>query len=129
MEVPDVADPTCTVPDCQRTVWARGWCGMHYGRNWKNNDPEQIGPARRKDKPPRPDVSYHHVHVRLRAERGRASERMCEDGCGRPAKHWAYDHSDPAAMRSPEGYPYSLDLKNYWALCPSCHRKHDAGIM
>lgn len=128
MEVPDVADRTCSVSDCERTVWSRGWCSMHYYRNWRNNDPEDRGPAQAKATPPAEDVSYHHVHVRLRAERGPASDRLCEDGCGRSAKHWAYDHSDPDALRSPEGFPYSTDLGNYWALCPSCHRRHDADV-
>lgn len=125
-----MADRTCSVPDCDRMVLARGWCSMHWHRNWKNNRPEhgRFGPPQPKQKPMAEDVSYHHVHVRLRAERGRASDRMCEDGCGRKAKHWAYDHSDPNALRSPEGFPYSTDLSNYWALCSSCHQKHDRDV-
>ena len=123
-----MTDRTCTVPDCQRTVWAKSLCSMHYERQWRNNDPVDIGTPAPKQRDIRPDVSYHHVHVRLRAERGRASERMCEDGCGRKATTWAYDHSDPDALRSPEGYPYSTDLGNYWALCTRCHRRHDREV-
>ena len=123
-----MADRTCAVPDCGRTVWSRSLCSMHYSRQWKNNDPVDFGTPQPKQRDIRPDVSYHHVHTRLRAERGRASERMCEDGCGRKASTWAYDHSDPRPLRSPEGYPYSTDLANYWALCARCHRKHDANV-
>ena len=123
-----MADGTCSVPECERIIWSRGWCLMHYGRNWKNNDPEEFGMPRRKAKPPRPDISYHHTHVRLRAERGRAAERDCEDCGQRKAHGWSYDHSDPNPLRSPEGYPYSLDLWNYWALCSSCHTRHDRGV-
>ena len=101
---------------------------MHYARLWKNNDPTDFGDPERKPRKARPDVSYHHVHVRLRAERGRASDRLCEDGCGRQAKHWAYDHSDPDQLLSPEGWPYSTNPDNYWALCPSCHKRHDTRV-
>lgn len=123
-----MADRTCAVDECDRTVWAREWCSMHYHRLWRNNDPEDIGEPAAKQREIRPDVSYHHVHVRLRAERGRASDRLCEDGCGRQAKTWAYDHSDPHVLRSPEGYPYSTDINNYWALCGTCHQRHDRGV-
>lgn len=101
---------------------------MHYQRWWRNNDAEKFGMPKPKRRPMKQDVDYYHLHGRLRAERGRASERMCED-CGmRKANHWAYDHSDPSALRSPEGLLYSLDVWNYWALCSSCHQRHDRDI-
>jgi hypothetical protein len=32
-------DRRCTVEDCQRAVYARGWCGMHYKRWLRNGSP------------------------------------------------------------------------------------------
>lgn len=73
-------------------------------------------------------VGYNGVHNRLVRERGSASAHRCGMGCGRQAKHWAYDYSDPAPLLSRIGLPYSLDLGNYWPLCASCHLRSDRGV-
>lgn len=43
------------------------------------------------------------------------------------ASHWAYDHSDPNELEDDEGL-YSLDPDRYWAMCPSCHVRHDRAM-
>lgn len=73
-------------------------------------------------------VSYNGVHNRLVRERGDASAHPCGMDCGRQAKHWAYDYSDPEPLMSKIGLPYSLDLSNYWPLCPNCHYRSDKEI-
>jgi len=57
------------------------------------------------------------VHLRLRRERGRASEYACVD-CGEAAEEWSFDE--------PSGY--SVDLSRYAPRCIRCHREHDLAI-
>lgn len=46
---------TCSIPNCDRAVRSRGWCGRHYGRWRKHGDPLGGGPdkarARKPDAP------------------------------------------------------------------------------
>lgn len=30
----------CSIPDCDRPTYGRGWCGKHYQRWWKHGDPQ-----------------------------------------------------------------------------------------
>lgn len=47
--------PLCSIEDCSRPAWCRGWCRMHYQRAWRNaGDP-------RADSPPRRPVGAHVV--------------------------------------------------------------------
>lgn len=32
-------DRTCSIGGCLRRPFSRGWCGMHYQRQWKHGDP------------------------------------------------------------------------------------------
>ena len=34
-----MTDPTCSLPGCDRKVFARGWCGSHYKRWYRYGDP------------------------------------------------------------------------------------------
>lgn len=34
------AERTCSVPDCDRAYYAKGWCNMHYARVRKHGHPE-----------------------------------------------------------------------------------------
>ena len=34
-----MAERTCSIEDCDRTVAVRGWCELHYQRWWKHGDP------------------------------------------------------------------------------------------
>jgi hypothetical protein len=59
---------------------------------------------------------------------GPASQFPCE-GCGEPAHHWAYDHTDPDPLwhqgRWEKPVPYSRDERRYQPLCRGCHLKRD----
>jgi len=69
---------------------------------------------------------YRSMHARVARLRGRASGHMCAAVCGRRARHWAYDHTDPGAIPGGRDHgPYSLDEKHYIPLCVSCHNKID----
>ena len=73
-------------------------------------------------------MSYRATHGRLWRARGRAAHHPCA-GCGQPAHHWAYDHTDPYQLSQLwHGKPvvYSLDLSRYEPLCRSCHSKRDS---
>jgi hypothetical protein len=70
------------------------------------------------------DASYQTAHERVSARRGPASGYPCAD-CGRPARHWSYDHSDPDERTSDDGQPYSLDVNRYAPRCVRCHKRMD----
>lgn len=61
-----MAKPTCSVPDCDDPIKARGWCGTHYMRWRSNGDPQP------------------HIPVR-----GRRSSCSVED-CGRDVHSWGW---------------------------------------
>lgn len=73
--------------------------------------------------------SYRAIHLRLRKERGRASDQTCP--CGQPAVNWSYDGGDPDERYSivksdrPTKRRYSIDLARYTARCYSCHARLD----
>lgn len=49
----DAAKRTCSVPDCELPVSARGWCCAHYTRWRTNGDPQEHIPLRyRRNKNP-----------------------------------------------------------------------------
>jgi hypothetical protein len=70
-----------------------------------------------------PPLTYAGAHRRVYRRRGRAAAHAC--ACGRPAKHWSYDHSDPASLTDRRGRPYSLDPDHYFPTCVSCHKFAD----
>lgn len=44
--MPDMAESTCSMPDCERLVCAQGLCRPHYKRWWRHGDPYRGGPLR-----------------------------------------------------------------------------------
>lgn len=73
------------------------------------------------------NATYRGVHRRLRMLRGAANGHLCAD-CSKPAKEWAYDHSDPNAATCPRtGMLYSPDIAHYSPRCRSCHEALDSG--
>lgn len=121
----------CNIEACDRPAKTRQLCEMHYGRWRRTRRPaERLGgqppvlvgaanPIWKGD-----GASYHSLHQRIRRERGPARSHPCAN-CGRRALHWAYDHCDPAEVRSPKGYVYSFDISRYRPLCGSCHQRLD----
>ena len=67
---------------------------------------------------------YTASHIRVYKAKGRAADHLCAH-CGDPAEQWAYTHSDPHELTSPEGFPYSPDPEHYMPLCRSCHKRYD----
>lgn len=79
---PNVADRTCSIDGCERKVYGRGWCSMHWKRWYKYGDPEYLKRVR-EPAPPR----YCSVDG---CERKHAARGMCH-------VHWARwrKHGDP----------------------------------
>lgn len=68
-------------------------------------------------------VSYGKAHSAVDKARGKARNYACAH-CGRGAKQWSYDRTDPDAKDSVRG-PYSMDVNRYVPLCVPCHRAFD----
>lgn len=75
-------------------------------------------------------VGYGAAHERVRRSRGDARSHPCVD-CGAPARHWAYDHSDPDEMTQDVGskslVAYSVKVEHYDPRCVPCHKRFDLG--
>lgn len=113
---------TCTAEGCQRAHRTKGYCDLHYRRAKRGVRVDSLK-FRAEPKPPNP-VSYPNTHRLVVKERGPAREQTCE--CGSPARQWAYQHNDPAALFSPAGHAYSLDIFGcYAAMCHTCHNLLD----
>lgn len=119
----------CTYPGCDRKDRGpRGYCDLHQGRIDRHGDPNIVLPSGRLSGSQHPmfkgeDVGYSGIHMRIKAERGSASNYPCVE-CGESASHWSYDHVDKAERMSPEG-AYSIDLEHYQPRCVSCHKTYD----
>ncbi len=101
----------CAVIGCDRPHEAKGYCKRHYWMWWKHGEPEPGG--------------YQYAHYKIYRLRGAAGKHTCEH-CGKQARHWAYDHQDPAERNDPRrGGPYSLDPWHYIPLCSRCHKAFD----
>jgi hypothetical protein len=76
-------------------------------------------------------VLYSAAHRAIRKVRGPARSYKCAKDCGRMAKEWSYDYSDPNELievRNGKRYTYSLDVNHYRPLCMACHRASDLRI-
>lgn len=71
----------------------------------------------------RPIVGYEQAHLRLKNDRGRASEYSCTS-CGQQAREWAYMGGCPNEITDGRSV-YSLDQSRYEPMCIVCHRRHD----
>ena len=128
----------CCEPECDKPKklnlkgqpCGRGLCSMHYERLRKHGSTSVrgTGGVKRKD-----DVTYKQMHRRVRADRGRITEHSCTE-CGKQARDWAYDHSDPSPLEQwiplPNGKmhlaAYSTDTARYQPMCRGCHIAFDA---
>lgn len=68
--------------------------------------------------------TYEAAHQRVKKQRGVPSKHSCID-CGRPARHWSYDHSDPNELFQVGKGPYSPDVDRYHPRCVRCHKRFD----
>lgn len=73
-------------------------------------------------------AGYTAAHQRVRQDRGLVQLHDCVN-CGRPARHWSYDHDDPdelyADVRSANLAAYSLKPEHYSPRCVPCHKRYD----
>jgi len=116
----------CAVDDCPDEVDTPGvpYCRLHQIRFRRHGDPSVVIRSGWKGD----DVGYQGAHRRVHALRGKAEEHICVD-CGTQARHWSYDHADPAErLCSQLGSPYSLDPGHYQPRCLSCHTRFDKGL-
>lgn len=81
---------TCSVADCDRPAWNRGWCRMHYARFWRTGSPLGVPPrVRHLCKEPecgRPVVSHGLCMAHdARLKNGRVSDKPIRQRGGDPA--------------------------------------------
>ena len=62
---------------------------------------------------------YDRAHRRVKALWGLARQYPCVK-CGGPARHWAYDWTDPSSLENYSHWP-----EFYMPLCFACHRHYD----
>lgn len=126
----------CKVPGCTTPVGrksARGMCNKHYLRWGVHGDPSVVkvgGASLALEANPNwsgDDASYTAVHLRLRKQRGRASERQCVD-CGQQARHWSYGYRGSIERVDPQMGMYSPDLDSYDPRCVRCHSSFDRSM-
>lgn len=121
---------TCTIESCEKPHRARGYCATHWKRWSSHGDPMVVMPNPASlpgEQSPYwggNDVTYGHVHRRLRRAKGSATDRLCAH-CGGAAAEWAYDHLDPDERRSADALPYSPKMEHYRPLCRKCHWRED----
>lgn len=136
-------DRPCVVEGCDNVVrgGSLGMCNKHYLRYRNNGDPEvtrQGGASLALEKNPNwsgQDASYAAVHLRLRSQRGSASQHSCVD-CGGAARHWSYNgrfsestrYGQASSTRHDRHLTYSVDLNDYEPRCVRCHSVHDRGF-
>lgn len=123
----------CIADGCKRRRVAKGFCHKHY-RRWRvHGDPSVVGVPRRNprkgaDHPGWVAVpSYSNMHLRLRAELGRAGDLVCS--CGDAAYAWSYMGGDSEELLGQSGQGswcmYSTSSSFYEPLCHKCHCRKD----
>lgn len=128
------ATRTCTVDSCEAKHVGHGFCNKHLKRWHVHGNPLKTlpGGGARGSGPDHAmwrgdQVTYAGFHQRLRVLRGPATNHACEH-CGRPATHWAYNHSDPHEIAGEDRgkpRPFSTDPNCYLSLCVPCHKRFD----
>jgi hypothetical protein len=109
-----------------------GYCKMHQTRIRRHGSPNvklATGHGLTGEEHPQwrgEEVTYSGAHMRVRAVRGSARRHTC--ACGMQAKHWSYDHRDPAEKSSDMG-PYSPNPDRYVAKCVPCHKRSDMALL
>lgn len=71
-----------------------------------------------------PAGTYRLAHSRVTSLYGPAKRHRCVD-CGNQAKHWSYNHQDPAALLDTKYGPFSPSPDYYEPRCVPCHKRFD----
>jgi hypothetical protein len=116
---------TCSVEGCEAPHKVKGFCEIHW-RRWQHHGSTERSIRKFEF------VTYAGVHQRVRALWGSASQYPCISGCGRTAREWAYDGTDPSQLLG-GGFSryrgllhYSQWPEFYMPMCVRCHRQLDA---
>lgn len=122
------AERGCVIEGCIDPHVARGWCRKHYTAWDRWGDPLAYDPDGREyeGRPRGDEPSYTAVHLRLKADYGKAAEHLCVD-CGGPAAHWSYAH-DCSDERSDAKGPYCPHPEHYSPRCASDHNRYDGRV-
>lgn len=116
----------CIAPDCTEPHKARGYCNLHYARMHRTGtfDARPYGTDQ---------CGYAAAHRRLRYDKGKASNYVCE--CGAPAQEWAYLHGSAKELTEQRKIfgklalvAYSPDPDDYAPMCIPCHRTLDKSV-
>lgn len=118
--MPD-SDTTCSIDGCERPARARGWCRLHYKRNYRNGDPlkthkpwgrdgsrnrmcETEGCARKARSRRMCNTHYsqwwHASCLPISAEDFYQRARKCEDGCWRYGSHADHKYVEVHGVRA-----------------------------
>lgn len=97
-----MAETTCSVDGCRRTVKARGWCGRHYDQ-WQKYG----GPTAEPPEPPGP--AHWHLATRWTAEERR--DRWCREW----AVRWLHDEALIPLRAIQDAFPSSNAYLDYKA--------------
>lgn len=118
----------CT--ECDKPPAVAGMCRQHYMRQYRRTHVTNPNPI------PRTlwatTIHAKSAHARCRALWGPAAQYQCVE-CGRGAREWAYDGTDPTALYRPCSYRagiikwvlFSRFPEFYMPMCISCHRQRD----
>lgn len=122
----DSSEATCRIPDCARTLCAKGLCRLHWERQHRTgttDDPPRregvTAPSWKGD-----TATYGAVHLRMSNGPRPKACRNC--GSTGVRFEWALRPDAPAELpKSLEGYRYSTNPKHYINLCKPCHNDLD----
>jgi hypothetical protein len=126
-EIWDKRRTPCRVEDCDRLACGKGFCDRHIQRWRRWGDPSRVAPPATGPRHwawSNHAIGYGTAHDRVRRARGSARNQTCQR-CTNPARHWAYDHSDPNERQTHDGIPFSVDPNRYIPLCVPCHKRMD----
>lgn len=114
---PGKVTESCTIEGCDRPQTAKGWCRLHYNRNYYKGRLDLA--------PVTFSGGYSVTHARIRRLRGSAALQACAD-CSQPADEWSYVKGCPDEVIE-GGRPFCREHLTtcYLARCRSCHRALD----
>ena len=125
----------CGVAGCELPRRRGRYCPKHTARIARHGDPHKVIPHSERNfltgedhpKWTGDEATYNAVHMRLRTQRGSASEYRCIS-CPAVAEQWAYVHNRERSATAVEG-PYSVVLADYEPMCVRCHKRMDMDIV
>lgn len=125
-----IVDPGrgCLVAGCIKPHKAFGYCSTHYQCRGEIGKVRQISRGRLGSVADEDDpCTWAAAHGRVKALWGSASQYLCVE-CGKWAKDWAYDGTDPLEryQEASGSYQYYSRFPEFYApMCRKCHLGRD----